>query len=82
VTLKQKFQHIEGAAARGAHKVDLKAVRLEGSRISFILPPDGTSGRIREFHGVVHGDEIRGETTAQGAAGWTARRVVTAAQAR
>ena len=81
VSLKQKFQHIAGEAARGGQKVDLKAVRLEGSRISFILPPDCSSGRIREFHGVVHGDEIRGETTAQGTAGWTARRVVTAVQA-
>ena len=82
VTLKQKFQHIVGEAARGGQKVDLKATRLEGNRISFILPPDGSSGRIREFHGVVNGDEIRGETTAQGTAGWTARRVVTAALRR
>jgi hypothetical protein len=82
VTLRQKFQHIEGEAARGGHKVHLKAARLEGSRISFMLPPDGPRGRIREFRGVVNGEEIRGEATAQGTAGWTARRVVNAARAR
>jgi hypothetical protein len=83
VTLKQKFQHIEGAAARGGQKVDLKAARLEGSRISFMLPPDGARGGMREFHGIVEGDEIRGEAPAgRGSASWTAKRVVTAAQAR
>ena len=82
MTLKQKFQHLEGAAARGGQKVGLKAARLEGSRISFVLPSDGPRGRTREFHGVVDGDEIRGEAAAQGATGWTARRVVTAAQRR
>ena len=79
VTLRQKFQQFEGAAMRGGQKVDVKAARLEGSRISFVLAPNG-GGRAREFRGIVNGDEIRGETTAQGAAGWTARRVVTSAE--
>jgi hypothetical protein len=83
VTLRQKFQHIEGAAARGGQKVDLKAARLEGSRISFVLPPDGARRGMREFHGIVDGDEIRGEAPAgRGSASWTAKRVVRAAQAR
>jgi hypothetical protein len=83
VTLKQKFQHIEGEAARGGQKVDVKAARLEGSRISFVLPPDGPRGRSREFHGVVNGDEIRGEATAaRGSSAWTARRLVNAARVR
>ena len=82
VTLKQKFQHLEGEARRGGQRIELKAARMEGSRISFVLPPDGARAGMREFHGVVDGDEIRGAGTAAGAAGWTARRVVTAAQAR
>jgi hypothetical protein len=81
VTLKQSFQHLRGEAARNGQRIQLKGARLEGNRISFVLPPDGARAGMREFHGVVEGDEIRGGGTAPGSASWTARRVVTAAQA-
>ena len=81
MTFKQKFQHLEGEAARRGQRIELKAPRLEGTRISFVLPPDGPGGRMREFRGVVDGDEIRGEMpAAQGPATWTARRLVSAAR--
>jgi precorrin-6B methylase 2 len=83
ITLKQKFQQLEGEAVQGVKRISLKAARLEGNRISFVLAPANPGTAPREFRGVVNGDEVRGEVTiANGNARWSAKRVVTSAQTR
>jgi hypothetical protein len=83
LSLKQKFQQLEGGAVQGAQRLDLKAPRLDGNRISFVLAPQAPRAAPREFRGVVDGDQIRGEVTlGSGNASWSARRVVTSAQTR
>ena len=83
ITLKQKFQHLEGEAMQGGKRIELKSAQLDGNKIRFVLQPPAPRAAPREFHGVVDGDQIRGEVTmAQVTAHWTAKRVVTAAQTR
>jgi hypothetical protein len=83
VTLKQKFQAVEGEAHQGGRRIELKTLQLEGNAIRFVLQPSGPRAAPREFRGVIDGDQMRGEAmVAQGAARWTAKRVVTAAQTR
>jgi len=83
ITLKQKFQLLEGEAAQDGKRVDLKDARLEGNRISFVLVAATPRAAPREFRGVVDGDQIRGEATVPGGiAKWSAKRVASPAQAR
>jgi SAM-dependent methyltransferase len=83
VTLRQKFQHVEGAAQQDGKRVELKSAKLEGKRIRFVLQGAAPRAAAREFQGTVEGDQIRGEVTlAQGVAHWTATRAVAAARSR
>ena len=83
ITLRQKFQSVEGEAQLGGQRIELKASPLVGNKIHFVLQPPGPRAAPREFRGVIEGDQMRGEATvAQSAVRWTAKRVVTAAQAR
>jgi hypothetical protein len=83
ITLKQKFQQLEGEALQGGRRVEIKDLHLEGDKIRFVLQPGAPRAAPREFRGVVNGNQIRGEVTiAQVTANWTAKRVMTAAQTR
>jgi len=83
VTLKQKFQKLEGEARQGGRRVEIRDMQLEGNRIRFVLQPGAPRAAPREFRGVISGNQIGGEVTiAQATASWTAKRVVTAAQTR
>jgi len=83
VTLKQKFQKLEGEARQGGRRVEIRDMQLEGNRIRFVLQPGAPRAAPREFRGVINGNQIGGEVTiAQATASWTAKRVVTAAQTR
>jgi hypothetical protein len=83
IKVKQKFQQLVGEALQGGRRVEVKDMRLEGNRIRFVLVPSASRAAPREFSGVVNGNQIRGEvTSARATARWTAKRLVTAAQAR
>jgi len=83
VTLKQKFQKLEGEVRQGGRRVEIRDMHLEGNRIRFVLQPGAPRAAPREFRGVINGDQIRGEVTiAQATANWTAKRVVTSARKR
>ena len=83
LALRQKFQVVEGEAKQRGKRVELKSARLEGNTIRFVLQPAVPHAAPREFRGVIEGDQIRGQVTvAEGAAPWTGKRVVTAAQTR
>ncbi|MBI3919298.1 MAG: class I SAM-dependent methyltransferase [Betaproteobacteria bacterium] len=83
VTLKQKFQKLEGEARQGGRRVEIRDMHLEGNRIRFVLQPGAPRAAPREFRGVINGDQIGGEVTiAQATANWTAKRVVTSARKR
>ena len=83
IKVKQKFQQLTGEALQGGRRIEVKDVRLEGDRIRFVLVPPVPRAAPREFRGVVNGNVIRGEvTTARATASWTAKRLVTAVQAR
>jgi hypothetical protein len=83
ITLKQKFQYLEGEVRQAGKRVEIKDLRLEGERIRFTLPAATALGAPREFRGVIDGNQMRGDVTgAGGSTHWTAKRVVTAAQTR
>lgn len=83
ITLKQKFQQLEGEASQGGRRVEIKDMHLEGDKFRFVLQPAAPRAAPREFRGVVNGNQIRGEVTiAHVVANWTAKRVVTSAQTR
>lgn len=77
--LTQYFQQFEGNAFYGGESIVLQNRKLEGNRVSFVLP-EVAAGRkvLREFSGTVDGDTIHGEVVSQhGTARWTAKRVST-----
>jgi hypothetical protein len=82
LTLKQKFQQLEGEVRQSGQRIEIKDMRLEGNRIRFVLDP-GPQRAALDFRGTVNGNQIRGEVTVgQSTAGWSAKRSASAAKKR
>jgi SAM-dependent methyltransferase len=68
LTLKQRFQELQGAAQVDGRSVPLRDARLRGSEIEFTVD---VAGRPTRFRGVVDGRQMRGN---EPGAGWQASR--------
>ena len=74
MTLKQRYQQVEGTVQLGVKTGELRDVKLEGDHIAFSVFESPTVQR--DYAGRVSGSSIEGTVKYQGGeAKWSARRV-------
>jgi hypothetical protein len=72
--LKQQFQYLEGEVLSGRKRVPLNGGKVDANRVRFTVRM--AKGSVREHHGTVEGDRIRGEVLiGEETVRWTAMRV-------
>ena len=75
VTLKQRYQQLEGTVQLDGWEGQLRDVKLKGERIAFSVVEPGASPVHRDYTGHVHGDTIEGTVRYAGTEEkWSARR--------